>query len=177
MRWLDKLFDKLLALWPVIQILTPYEGGVRFTFGKRVRAKGAGWYLYWPIIQRFVYMEIQTQVVDLRTQSVRTIDDKDIVVSGAIQYRIADIEKAICNVQSLDESLETLALGIILDFVNRKSMSDLRDINALKNERRKGMAEVCRGWGVKIEKVYITDLGHTRNIRLLTNPTVRGGDE
>ena len=176
MEWLDKLFDKLLALWPVIQILTPYEAGVRFTFGKRAKPKGPGWYLYWPIIQKFDYMEVPTQVVDLRTQSIRTADDKDVVVSGAVQYRISDIEKAVCNVAALDVSLETLALGIILDFVNRKTVVALRDVEALKSEIRKGMAEACRGWGVKIEKVYITDLGHTRNVRLLMNP-LGGQDE
>jgi regulator of protease activity HflC (stomatin/prohibitin superfamily) len=170
MQWLDKIFDKLLSLWPCVHILAPYEAGVRFTFGRRVRAKDPGWYLVWPIIQKFVYMEVQTQVVDLRTQSVRTADDKDVVVSGAIQYRITDIEKAVCSVQSVDGSLETLALGIILDFVNRKTVAELQNVEALKSELRKGMAEACSGWGVKIEKVYITDLGHTRNIRLLMNP-------
>jgi regulator of protease activity HflC (stomatin/prohibitin superfamily) len=177
MQWLNKLFDKLLSLWPCVYILAPYEAGVRFTFGKRSRAKDAGWYLVWPIVQKFVVMEVQTQVVDLRTQSVSTAGDKDVVVSGAIQYRITDIEKAVCNVQSLDGSLETLALGIILDFVNRKTMQELSDVDALKGELRKGMADACSGWGVKIERVYITDLGHTRNIRLLMNPTTVGDSD
>jgi regulator of protease activity HflC (stomatin/prohibitin superfamily) len=177
MQWLDKIADKIIALWPEVYQVTPYEAGVRITFGRRVKAKGAGWYLIWPIIQKFVYMEVQTQVVDLRTQSVRTADDKDVVVSGAIQYRITDIERAVCAVQCLDGSLETLALGIILDFVNKKTMKELGDIDALKGELRKGMAEACSGWGVKIERVYITDLGHTRNIRLLMNPIATGDSD
>lgn len=175
MSWLQKLIEKLFGIFPRMMLLAPYEEGVRFLLGKYVKKMTPGWWLYWPWIHKVEYMEVQTQVIDLRTQSVRTADDKDVVVSGALQYRIVDVEKAICNVQSIDGSLETLALGIILDFVNRKTMDELQDVDALKKELRTGMAEACSGWGVKIERVYITDFGHTRNIRLLMNP-ITGAD-
>jgi len=177
MGWLQEIFDRLMSIFPRLFILAPYEAGVRMLLGKYVKKISPGIYFYWPLIQKIEYMEVQTQVVDLRTQSVRTADNKDIVVSGAIQYRIADIEKAVCNVQSVDDSLETLALGIILDFVNGKTMRELQKVDSLKQELRKGMAEACSGWGVKIEKVYITDIGCTQNIRLLLNPFGRQSSE
>ena len=170
MEWLQEIFDRLMSIFPRIMMLPPYEAGIRMTLGKHIKVLTPGWYLYWPLIQELITMEVQTQVADIRTQSVRTADDKDIIVSGTIQYRINDIEKAICNVQDVDEALANLTLGIILDFVNKKTMSDLQNVESLKSELRKGMAEACSGWGVKIERVFITDLGHTRNIRLLMNP-------
>lgn len=169
MEWLKKLFDKLLSVFPCILILAPYEAGIRITFGKRCTAKSSGWYLYWPLIQRMIWMEIQTQVVDLRTQSVRTQDNHDIIISGAIQYSIKDIEKAIVNVQDVDKSLETLSLGIILDFVRGKSLKDCQDLDVLRLEILKGLKDAAKGWGLKIEKIFITDLGRTRNLRLLSN--------
>jgi regulator of protease activity HflC (stomatin/prohibitin superfamily) len=171
MNWLQQIFHKILALFPMTIILTSYEAGVLFTFGKYAKAKGPGWYVVWPVIHKFVFMEVQTQVVDLRTQSIRTKDEKDVVISGAIQYSIRDVKKAICNVQNVDVSLETLALGIILEFVNNKTLKECHSSKDLKTEILKGMREAAQGWGVKIEKVYITDFGSTRNIRLLSNPT------
>lgn len=170
MNWLQQIFNKILALFPMIVILVSYEAGVLFTFGKYAKVKGAGWYVIWPCFQRFLYLEIQTQVVDLRTQSIRTKDEKDVVISGAIQYSIRDIKKAICNVQNVDVSLETLALGIILEFVSNKTLKECQDSKDLKAEILKGMREAAQGWGVKIEKIFITDFGSTRNIRLLSNP-------
>jgi regulator of protease activity HflC (stomatin/prohibitin superfamily) len=169
MNWLNKFFDKLFTLLPEVFIVAPFEAGVRMTFGKYVCAKSAGWYLIWPLIQRFVWMEIQSQVVDLRNQSIVTLDGHDIVVSGAIQYSIKDIEKAVLAVQVVDKAVETLALGIILEYVHNSRLEDLSDTEKLRSEIIKGIREAARGWGVKVERVFITDLGKTRNLRLLTN--------
>ena len=175
MEWLREIFERLLSIFPRILILAPYEAGIRITFGKRVTKLGAGWYIYWPLIQKIIWMEIQTQVVDLRAQSVQTKDVATIIVSGAIQYRINDVYKACVNVQDIDKSLESLALGIILEFVKNRTLVECENIDNLKNEILKGIREAASGWGVKIEKVFMTDLGRTRNIRLLTNPVIQRG--
>ena len=167
MDWLREIFDRLLSVFPRILILGPYEAGLLITFGKRCTPLGPGWYPYWPLIQKEVHLEIQTQVVDLRSQSVHTCDGNSVVVSGAIQYSIRDVYKAICNVQDVDDSIQALVLGIILDYVSKRTLKECEDIELLRTEILKGLREETRGWGLKIEKVFITDLGTAINIRLL----------
>lgn len=169
MEWLKEIFDKLLSVFPCIIIIAPYEAAVRITCGKACTPLYKGWYMYWPLIQRVIWMEIQTQVVDLRVQSVRTKDSKDIIISGAVQYNIKNIYNAIVNIQDVDKAIETLSLGIILEFVHNKTLSECQDVEGLKSEILKGLREAAKGWGIKVEKVFITDLGKSRNIRLLTN--------
>jgi len=159
----------LLSVFPRIFILAPYEAGIRITLGRRIRRKQAGWYVIWPLVQRFVWMEIQTQIVDLRSQSVRTKDGYSTVVSGAVQYSIKDIEKAIVNIQDIDKAIETLCLGVILEFVRDKTLVECQDVQALKKEILDGLKDASKGWGLKIEKIFITDLDKARNIRVLTN--------
>ena len=132
MDFLKVIFDKILSLFPTVFIITPYEAGVRFTFGKYYKSKGAGWYIIWPLIQRMVWMEVQTQVVDLRAQSIRTSDNVDLVVSGAVQYYIKDIERAVMAVQDVDVSLQAVSLGIILDYIKHKTLEEGQDIDSLK---------------------------------------------
>lgn len=177
MDWLQRIFDKILSVFPVVHMLTTYERGVRFTFGKYRKLLGPGWYLLWPLFQRIVWQEVQTQIVDLRSQSIRTKDDKDVVVSGALQYCIRDIMKAACNVQNVDAALETLALGIILEYINKHTLTECHNVEALKVEIRQGIHKAAKDWGIKIERVYITDLGFCRNIRLLSNFPVGGARE
>lgn len=172
MEWLREIFERLLSIFPRIELITPNKLGIRTTFGKFVKILTSGWYIYWPLIQTVEWAIVKPQVVDLRAQSVGTKDNKSVVVSGAIQYSIRDIRKSLLEVQDYDKSLETLALGIILEFVKTKTLDECVDINSLKQEILKGIREAAHGWGLKIEKVYITDLDKTRNIRLLTNPTV-----
>jgi len=171
MDWLKDIINRLLSIFPRIWICSPAEAGVLITIGKHTSIKEAGWYIFWPLIQRVVWMEIKTQVVDLRTQSVRAKCGTSVAVSGAIQYRVIDVKRAILDVQDVDKSLSTLALGIILEFVKRRSLDECMNIEELKGEILKGIREAATGWGLKIEKIYITDLDKARNIRLLTNKT------
>lgn len=169
MEWLRDLINRILSVFPRVLIINPYEAGIRITFGNKYKQIGPGLYVFWPMIQRMVYMEVQTQVADLRAQSVRTKDGKSTVVSGAIQYSIKDVEKAIINVQDVDKSLETLALGIILEFVKNRTLEECHDTELLKKEILRGIKEAAKGWGLRIERIYITDLDKARNIRLLMN--------
>jgi len=169
--WLKDIIDRLLSIFPRIWICSPAEAGVLITLGKYVSTKEAGWYVFWPLIQRIIWVEVKTQVVDLRIQSVRAKCGNSVAVSGAIQYRVVDVKRAILDVQDVDKSLSTLALGIILEFVKRRSLEECMSIEELKGEILKGIREAAAGWGLKIEKVYITDLDKARNIRLLTNKT------
>jgi len=167
MEWLNTLIQRLTCFIPRPLILTDYEAGVRVTWGKWNKVVSSGLFWYIPLFQKMIYMEVQTQVVDLRGQSVHTKDGKHIIVSGAIQYSIKDINKAIFNVQNVDQSLETLALGVILEYVNKRTLEECQEVVDLKKEILKGMKEAAQGWGVKIERIYITDLDESRNIRLI----------
>ena len=172
MDWLQALIERLTCFIPRPTIMTVYEAGLRFTFGKYIKDITNGWFWWIPLFQRIQWMDIQTQVIDLRSQSVRTSDGQSVIVSGAIQYSVKDVRKAILNVQNVDTALEKLALGIILEFVKSKTVDECHDIEALKKEILRGIKEAAQGWGLKIERVFITDLDKTINIRLLTNGTI-----
>ncbi len=169
MGWLQVIIERLTCFIPRPTIMTTCEAGVRFTFGKYIQVITNGWFWYIPLFQRIQWMEIQTQVIDLRSQSIRTADGQSAIVSGAIQYSVKDVKKAILNVQNVDTALEKLALGVILEFVKNKTLVECHDIEALKKEILRGIKEAAQGWGLKIERVYITDLDKCRNLRLLTN--------
>lgn len=167
MDWLNQIFAKILSIFPTRSIIAPHERGIRITFGNRVRVLEPGWYLWWPIIQEIIFAEIVPQVVDLRTQSVKTKDGKNVIVGGGIQYRIINIKNAILNVQDFDKALETLALGIILEFVAKRTLEDCEDIETLKAEILDGVKNAAGSWGLKIQRIFVTDFGDARNFRLL----------
>lgn len=167
MDWLKELIQQLTCFIPRPLLLADYEAGVRITIGRINKEISSGMFWYVPLFQKIIYMEVQTQVVDLRGQSVQTKDGSSVVVSGAIQYKIEDITKAIFNVQDVDKSLETLALGIILEYIKNKSLEECQDITSLKREICNGIHQAAEEWGILIEEVYITDLDKARNIRLI----------
>ncbi|KKL17562.1 hypothetical protein LCGC14_2484290, partial [marine sediment metagenome] len=156
-------------LIPRLELIQPDEAGVRITLGTREKVLGPGWYLLWPIIQEIFYTTVTPQVVDIRSQSVISKEGINMTVSGAIKYRVSDIRKAMLEIQDYDRSLETLSLGVLLEVVSTLPEEELHDVGHLGDLVLKKIREEASGWGLRLQKVYITDLGQVKNIRLLTN--------
>ncbi|GAG88006.1 unnamed protein product [marine sediment metagenome] len=115
-----------------------------------------------------IKITVTPQVVDLRAQSVMTKDRIDMCFGGAIMYRIRDVRNAMLKVQDYDKSLQVLALGIISRYIDQVD-SDLLVIEAVEETILKGIKEHARGWGVEIMRVYVTDFGTAKNIRILSD--------
>ncbi len=170
MNWLSSLINKLFCWLPRIIMIPPDEAGVIVTLGRKVRVVLTGWYILWPIIQECTFMCVTPQVIDLRAQSIITPDGRNVTVSGAIEYEIRDIRKAILNVQDLDRSLQNYALGVIAEAVAIRT-GDTEGFVEFSKRVRKTIREHVNDWGIKINHVYITDYVVCRVIRLIgSNP-------
>jgi len=167
MSWLRDFISKLFAWLPRLYCISPDEGGVRITLGKFFKLKGPGWYFYWPVIQQMCVIAVMPMVKDLRGQSLLTKDGKNVLISGAITYKVLDASKTILAVQDYEKSLMNTALGIITEFIVSRTKEECKEIFDLKDEILKGLREEASGWGLKIMKVAITDLGDTKNIRIV----------
>ena len=167
-NWLNNLIERVLALFPTIQLVSPDECGVRVTLGKHVYVTPSGWYIVWPVIQTWEGAKVKTQIKDLRAQSVWSADHKELVISGAVKYYIADIRKALLEVFDYDANIQALALGVIQRNCATCNEADVRT-PALEEVILAALREESRGWGIRVQQVYITDVGRARNIRLLTN--------
>ena len=168
MEWLTNLLKNLRDWLPRKYFINPDEGGIRITLGNRVKTLVPGWYYYWPVLQECRGINVAPQVVDLRPQSALTSDLNDLAISGGIKYKISDQYKALLNVQDYDKSIQTVALGIMCEFVSRHSFENIiSDLPELRDTILDGIREEAAGMGLKIMKVYITDIGRTKNIRLM----------
>lgn len=167
--WLNRLFDKLFMLWPMVVIIEPTQRAAKLFCGKWYKIIGPGAYIIWPILQNVIRMEVITQVVDLPAQTVWTKDQHELVVSGSLRYHIVDVEKSLFAVQDVDKALSTLAMCVILEYINKRPMSECGDLSEIKKELRSGVAEAASGWGVKIENVQLTDMGRVRSLRLFSD--------
>lgn len=171
MEWLTNILETLRNVFPRTFTVFPDEGGIRITLGTKVKPLKPGWYVYWPVIQHVEKLSITPQAVDLRPQSIRTEDGTDMVISGAILYGIRDARKAILGVQDYDRSLQVLALGVIAEFMGKHKLADTK-ISDLREVIRIGVRDEATGFGLKIMKVYITDLGCAKNLRVLGDTAI-----
>jgi len=99
---------------------------------------------------------------------VFTKDGRDLCFGGGIMYRVADPVKAILKVQDYDKSLYTLALGIVANYINHNDYDNCA-VSGIREAILEGVRKDAEGWGLKIMRMYVTDFGTTRNLRVLTN--------
>ena len=171
MQWLSDLIKKLTDLLPRIVLIAPDEAGIRIRpsrAGIYVRELTPGWWLEWPILIKIETIRIKTQVKDLRPQSVWTSDKHNLTISGAVRYRVRSANKALLEVWDYDQNVQAVALGIIQQYVREHELKDL-DTKQIEEETLKGVRKASEGWGLYIERVYITDIGTTYNVRFLDN--------
>ena len=171
MTWLSQLVELLFCWLPRLYFVLPDEGGVRITLGSRVRDLTPGWYINWPLIHSFVKVNVATQGVRFAIQSVTTADDVDLAVRGDVLYRISNARKAIFETDDFDQSLEAVAGGVIETYIAARTYEQVKDREALKAELLKGLRGEAAGWGIRLMRVYIPDIGRVRNIRVLSDHT------
>lgn len=169
MEWLKAFLDRIFAFIPRIKLVEPNEAGIRLTLGSYIRTVTPGWYIYWPLIQTVEAIIVVPQLVDLRPQSVWTKDGQNVVISGAIMFRVSDATKAMLTVHDFDQSVQKLALGLIRQFTGNRTLEECHDQDVLISEITKGIRDKANDWGLKIMSVYLTDMGTVKNIRVLTN--------
>jgi regulator of protease activity HflC (stomatin/prohibitin superfamily) len=170
--WQLELFNKLTCIFPRPFLVNPDEMGFRTMpkpiSGMWIKNLKPGWYFNLPIWTTCEKVQVKTQVVDLRPQSISTSDGNDFTISGAIKYRITDGVKALLEVLDVDQNIRVIALGIMYEFIHSHTLAECRErIMDLKDEILKGIRDNASGWGVKVEHIYITDSGTVQNIRIL----------
>lgn len=179
MEWLADLLKNLRDWLPRKYFINPDEGGVRITLGNHIKTLYPGWYYYWPVIQECRGINVAPQVVDLRPQSSLTEDLQDLAISGGIKYKVSDARKALLEAQDYDKSIQTVALGSICEFVSKHPFESINNLGEIRDIILTSVREEAAGMGLKIMKVYITDIGRTKNIRVMGDGhhTVIGEDD
>ncbi len=177
MNWLTQLIDRLFSWIPKISIVRPDENGVRITCGRWYRPLLPGLYLWWPPIQEIDIINVMSQIIDLREQSLTTLDGKSIAISGAVEYSIRDVTKAVLKVQDYDRSLPTLCLGKIAEYVESHNFIECKSV-IIKEVLRKEIREHVNAWGIAVKHIFVTDnvIATTHRIMLHNITTIFGGD-
>jgi regulator of protease activity HflC (stomatin/prohibitin superfamily) len=164
----EKLIDVVLSfgaqLLP-IYVIDAFDEGVLLRFGKfkYIAKPGLHWKI--PFVDQVVTATIVTTTMHLNSQSLTTLDNKNIVLRAVVKYKVKDIEKFILEVMDSRDAIGDVAMGCIREVVMLREWDDLLK-NPIDDIITKHVKTECRRWGVEIAKVTLTDLSITRSLRL-----------
>ncbi len=144
-------------LFSAIKILNEYERGVIFRLGRALHeAKGPGWIIVIPIVDRLVKVNLQLVTYDVPSQEVITRDNVSIKVNAVVYFRVIDPVKAVIEVRDYYAATQLLAQTTLRSVCGQVELDDLL---AAREKVNAQLAEILDKhtdpWGIKVTLVEL----------------------
>lgn len=165
----DKLIDVLVSIadqFRFFQVIREFERGVVLRFGKFSRSLEPGFHWILPFsIENVVLDNVVPRTVNLGAQALTTKDGKNVVVSGVVTAAIRDIEKALLEVESVDDAIKDSCYATIAALISAATWDEIRSEEFVDR-----LTKACRkqAWkyGVEITRVQLSDIALAKALRV-----------
>jgi len=169
------MFDKLIiliqqfgyALFPIF-IINTWEEAVILRAGNFLKIVKPGIYLKIPFLDTIWKHNVITQSIDIPPQSVTTADGYNVVVKGIIRFTIWDIKLFLTTITEPKDVLTDTTGGMIREIIEETTWNDLVDID---KKLTLEVEKFVKRWGIKVDKVTLTDLQIANSIRIIQDNT------
>jgi len=177
--WLGQIAEWLGKFIPRLQVVRLGFKMIKFKYGRTPVLVEPGVTVYWPLVtQTFVY-PITRQAVQLREQTLMTVDEKTVVVGGMIVYTVTDLVKLVCDVYWPDQTIRDLALTAVHNVCCKLTLHELCDEErrgTLDTKLRNAAQKTLEPYGLEVVKLQLTDLAPCRVLRLVQT-TAKGEED
>lgn len=173
--FLEKLADLITSFWDIVSpfvVIYQYEGGVLLRFGLYKKTLGPGFHWKWPLMEVVETARTVTTTIDLNSQTLTTMDGKQVVISSVIKYRVRDVKPFLLEISEAEDALNDVSMGTIKTTVSNLNIDQLDQIESLSLEK---VRKEVNQYGFKILSLTLIDCAQIRSIRLITDSW--GGDE
>ena len=169
------MFDKLITLIQQfinelipIFIIDEWEEAIVLRFGKYFNTYKPGVYYKIPFFDSVWRYTVITQSIDIPPQSVTTADNKNVVVKGIIRFTISDIKIFLLTITQPQDVLTDTTGGMIREIIENTRWENIIDIDKRLTSE---VGKFVKKWGIKVEKVTLTDLQIANSIRIIQDST------
>jgi regulator of protease activity HflC (stomatin/prohibitin superfamily) len=151
-------------------VIDQYERGVRLRFGKfkSVQEPGLGWKI--PFVDKVLTNHVAWTTLNLPPQSLVTKDEKNIVVSAVVKYRVVDIETFLMDVYDATDALSDMTQAVVKKGIMSKTWEECK-AEELDGELTKRARAEARKWGIEVSALTLANLATIRSIRLFNDST------
>ncbi|MBI4697513.1 MAG: slipin family protein [Nitrospirae bacterium] len=142
-----------------VKIMREYERGVVFRLGRLIPVKGPGLILIWPVIDKFVRVDLRTVTMDVPSQDIITRDNISVKVNAVVYFRVIGPIKAVTEVVDFHYATSQISQTTLRSVLGQSQLDDLlakRD--ELNAQLQKIIDEQTEPWGVKVTTVEVKNV-------------------
>lgn len=150
----------LFFLPSMLRVITEYERGVLFRFGRQIGVLQPGINLVFPMGIDFVkVVDLRTFTIDVPKQEVITRDNVNIFVDAVVYFNVFDPVLATLKVADYVRSTSLLGQTILRSVLGQHELDEiLAKRNELNEVLKSLLDEATDPWGVKVTAVEIKAL-------------------
>lgn len=142
-----------------IKQVNQYEKGVKFRLGRYLGLMSPGWRLVFPIIERWVRVDLRIRTVDVPTQECITKDNISIKVNAVLYYKVTDASKAILEVEHFVFAISQLAQTTMRNIIGEFELDEtLQNREKISNKIKDIVDKETDAWGIKVERIEVKDI-------------------
>jgi regulator of protease activity HflC (stomatin/prohibitin superfamily) len=169
----DKLFEFIKTIWNelVFWIIVPeMQSACILRFGKFHRVLNRGIFFKMPFADSVYQFYIVTQTTHLNPQTLTTKDGKSVVVKAIVRFHIENIKDYTLRVWDAHDAIGDTVQGIINNSVKNLDWSKV--LNGIEEDATQKAHEILSEWGIKVEKITLSDLALIKTIRIIGNTQI-----
>ena len=149
----------LIIATMAVKIVTEYERGVIFRLGRLVGAKGPGFFLIIPFVDRMVKVDLRVVTMDVPSQEVITKDNVTVRVNAVVYFRVVDPESSVVKVLDHIRATSQISQTTLRNVLGQSELDELLTQREKLNQMlQKIIDEHTDPWGVKVSTVEIKEV-------------------
>jgi len=142
-----------------IRQINQYQRGVKFRLGKFVTILEPGWRLIFPVFESLTKVDIRVKAVDVPNQEAITKDNISVGINAVIYYKVADVSKAVLEVENFYYAISQLAQTTMRNIVGSVDLDTLlSERDKVSDQIRIIVDKLTDPWGIKVQNVDLKDV-------------------
>ena len=148
-----------IILSMAIKIVSEYERGVIFRLGRLIGAKGPGFFLIIPFVDRMVKVDLRVVTMDVPPQEVITKDNVTVRVNAVVYFRVVNPEDSVVKVLDHIRATSQISQTTLRNILGQSELDELlTQRDKLNQMLQKIIDEHTDPWGVKVSTVEIKEV-------------------
>jgi regulator of protease activity HflC (stomatin/prohibitin superfamily) len=153
------VFAVIMVLSMAIKIVAEYERGVIFRLGRLVGAKGPGFFIIIPFVDRMVKVDLRVVTMDVPSQEVITRDNVTVRVNAVVYFRVVDPEASVVKVLDHIRATSQISQTTLRNVLGQSELDELLTKREKLNQMLQQIIdEHTDPWGVKVSVVEIKEV-------------------
>ena len=157
----------LFILLPMaVKIVQEWERGVILRLGRLIGAKGPGFFLIFPFIDRMIKVDLRIVTMDVPRQDVITKDNVTVGVDAVVYFRVVDPESSVVKVLDHIRATSLISQTTLRNVLGQSELDELLTQREKLNQMlQKIIDEQTDPWGVKVSIVEIKSVELPESMR------------